>query len=89
MEIFKTLMSTYEVAVLHCTVLSWYAVQTNTSFSVSISGTHAIGRVGLHGNMVTHFSRFLWPNSVIGLLPTVSGAWLGCCAYNCCLTLMS
>ena len=77
-------MSTYEVAVLHCTV------QTNTSFSVATSGTHAIGRVCLHGNMVTHFSRFLWPNSsVIGLLPTESGAWLGCCAYNCCLTLVS
>ena len=89
-------MSTYKVAVLHCTVLCLCSVQIcdtywskNISFIVAVSGAHAIGRVSLHGNMVTHCCRFFWPNSVIGLVPTRRGAWLGCCAYNCCLTLVS
>ena len=61
----------------------------NTNFSVAVSGAHTIGRVGLHGKPVTHYSRLFWPNSVIGLVPTGSGAWLGSCAYNCCLTLVN
>ena len=79
---------------LHSTVLIYCANRShlsskNTNVSVAISGAHVIGRVSLHGNMVTHFSRFFWPNSVIGLVPTGSGAWLGSCANNCCLTLVS
>ena len=37
---------------------------------MTLSRAHAIGGVSLHGNVVTHCSRFFRPNSVIGVLPT-------------------
>ena len=39
-----------------------------------LARAHSIGEVSLHSNfMVTHYSRLFWPNSVIGVLPTVRG----------------
>ena len=43
---------------------------TRCTQNVTVSRAHAIGGVSLHGNVVTHCSRFFRPNSVIGVLPT-------------------
>ena len=50
---------------------SYHKIIRPTQFNnVTVSRAHTIGGVSLHGNVVTHCSRFFWPNSVIGVLPT-------------------
>ena len=47
----------------------WHTNNLFDSINVTLSRAHAIGRVSLHGNVITHCSRFFRPNSVIGVLP--------------------